>query len=193
MRQHPVLDDESGDETDPPPVILISSAPPARLFGDGDRRPRPEPPKSRDPEGLGIPRRPEPEPPAPEPRRGVDPSRRRRLAGLAVVALGLSIAMLVWRPWAEPASEAASGEAGSLASIDEGGATDAADTAETPAVGLGPVTTEIRVLQPNYTVAPGDTVATIARRHGTTVEAIASLNRLENRNALRVGQRLILP
>lgn len=140
-----------------------------------------------------MPRRPEPEPPATEPPRGVDPRRRRRLAGLAVVALGLSVAMLVWRPWSEPASEAASGEAGSLASIDEGRAADAADAAETPTAGLGPVTTEIRVLQPNYTVAPGDTVAIIARRHGTTVEAIASLNRLENRNALRVGQRLILP
>ena len=41
------------------------------------------------------------------------------------------------------------------------------------------ITTEIRVLQPNYTVAPGDTLGIIARRHGTNVDALASINNLE--------------
>ncbi|MBA2450583.1 MAG: LysM peptidoglycan-binding domain-containing protein [Chloroflexi bacterium] len=54
------------------------------------------------------------------------------------------------------------------------------------------MTTEIRILQPNYSVAPGDTLASIARRHGTTIEALAAINNLENRNALSVGQRLII-
>jgi hypothetical protein len=59
--------------------------------------------------------------------------------------------------------------------------------------GTGAVTTEIRVLQPNYTIAPGDTLGSIARRHGTSVEALASINNLENRNSLGVGQKLIIP
>jgi hypothetical protein len=61
------------------------------------------------------------------------------------------------------------------------------------AAGLGPITTEIKVLQPAYTVAAGDTLASIARRHGTTIEALASINNVENRNALSVGQRLVIP
>jgi LysM repeat protein len=64
----------------------------------------------------------------------------------------------------------------------------AAAPAGTPAV-----TTEIRVLQPNYTVAPGDTLGSIARRNGTSVDALASINNLENRNSLRIGQKLIIP
>jgi len=68
-----------------------------------------------------------------------------------------------------------------------------APPAPEPPLGAGAVTTEIRVIQPNYTVAPGDTLASIARRHGTTIEALASINNLENRNSLSVGQRLIIP
>ncbi len=49
------------------------------------------------------------------------------------------------------------------------------------------------MLQPNYTVAPGDTLGIIARKNGTSVEALASINNLENRNSLGVGQKLIIP
>jgi LysM repeat protein len=71
-------------------------------------------------------------------------------------------------------------------------ASEPAGPTEQPAA-AGAVTTEIRVLQPNYTVAPGDSLGIIARKHGTSVDALASINNLENRNSLSVGQKLIIP
>ncbi len=40
------------------------------------------------------------------------------------------------------------------------------------------------------TVAPGDTLGTLAKRHGTTPECIARVNQIKNVNAIVVGQRL---
>ncbi len=44
-----------------------------------------------------------------------------------------------------------------------------------------------------YTVVAGDTLFGIARRFGTTVQAIVSLNRLPNANVIYVGQVLLIP
>lgn len=44
-----------------------------------------------------------------------------------------------------------------------------------------------------YIVQPGDTLWSIARRFGTTVEAIAWVNGIINPNYIYVGQRLIIP
>lgn len=44
-----------------------------------------------------------------------------------------------------------------------------------------------------YTVKSGDRLERIAKAHGTTVKAIASLNGLKSINALKVGQKLKLP
>ena len=41
-------------------------------------------------------------------------------------------------------------------------------------------------------VQPGDTVFSIARRYGTSVDAIATANGLVNYN-IRIGQQLIIP
>ncbi len=41
-----------------------------------------------------------------------------------------------------------------------------------------------------YTVVRGDTLSRIARRFGTTVDALASLNGIKNKNLIRVGQVL---
>jgi LysM repeat protein len=57
----------------------------------------------------------------------------------------------------------------------------------------GPIQSTIVPLEPSYTVQAGDTLASIARRFNTTVDAIVSINNLTDRNALRVGQRLIIP
>ncbi len=43
-----------------------------------------------------------------------------------------------------------------------------------------------------YTVRRGDTLSSIAARHGMSVTELASLNGLRNRNQIRVGQRLRL-
>jgi LysM repeat protein len=63
----------------------------------------------------------------------------------------------------------------------------------TPVPTQGPIQATIVPLEPTYTVQSGDTLATIARRYNTSVDALVSINNLENRNSLRVGQRLIIP
>ncbi len=45
----------------------------------------------------------------------------------------------------------------------------------------------------SYTVRRGDTLSTIARRHGMSTRQLASLNGLRSANSIRVGQRLRLP
>ncbi|MFN2271419.1 MAG: LysM peptidoglycan-binding domain-containing protein [Anaerolineae bacterium] len=44
-----------------------------------------------------------------------------------------------------------------------------------------------------YIVQRGDTLYSIARRYGTTVEAIAAANGITNPNLIRVGQQLTIP
>lgn len=44
-----------------------------------------------------------------------------------------------------------------------------------------------------YIVQPGDTLTSIARRFGTTVQAIAQANHIVNPNRIYVGQRLVIP
>jgi LysM repeat protein len=44
-----------------------------------------------------------------------------------------------------------------------------------------------------YTVQAGDTLYSIARRYGTTVEAIQSANGIVNPWYIRVGQKLVIP
>ena len=45
----------------------------------------------------------------------------------------------------------------------------------------------------NYTVRVGDTLSAIARRFGTTVWYLASVNGLANPNLIRVGRHLYVP
>jgi membrane-bound lytic murein transglycosylase D len=44
-----------------------------------------------------------------------------------------------------------------------------------------------------YTVHRGDTLESIARRHGTTPKSIAALNGLRSAHRIKAGQRLVLP
>ena len=44
-----------------------------------------------------------------------------------------------------------------------------------------------------YVVKPNDTLTTIARSFGTTVEDIAEANELPNPNNLVIGQALVIP
>ncbi len=50
--------------------------------------------------------------------------------------------------------------------------------------GAGPV---------SHTVRPGENLATIAARYGTTVSSLASANGIADRNLIRIGQRLSIP
>jgi LysM repeat protein len=51
----------------------------------------------------------------------------------------------------------------------------------------------VRVLQPDYTIAPGDTLVKIAQRFDTTVERIQAFNNLADPRALRIGAQLVIP
>jgi LysM repeat protein len=44
-----------------------------------------------------------------------------------------------------------------------------------------------------YVVQPGDTLYSIAKRHGSTVEAMAALNGLTPPYTIKVGQTLVVP
>jgi LysM repeat protein len=55
------------------------------------------------------------------------------------------------------------------------------------------IQTNARVLQPNYTVAAGDTLAQIAVRFNTSVDRIQALNNLSDPRALRIGTKLVIP
>ena len=135
------------------------------------------------------------------------PRRRHRRQALSgpltlsrylLTALGLVLALLVvgWlviqlgqlgRP--------ASGSAGSIVGAPAQRAAAPAPAAQDPAPppGTGPIRATSRVLEPSYTVAPGDTLGSIATRFGTTVDALQSINNLADRNVLSVGQKLVIP
>ncbi|MFN8522359.1 MAG: LysM domain-containing protein [Chloroflexota bacterium] len=55
------------------------------------------------------------------------------------------------------------------------------------------IQSKITVIQPNYEVVRGDTLASIAARHAVSVDVLAAMNNIQNRNALVVGQRLVIP
>jgi hypothetical protein len=152
------------------------------------------------PRETALPAAPARQPMAPPPSLGPRLTRTHRfmIAGFAIVAIGMVLGMAMVRVWDE-ASRAAAGIPTEGAAGRPNGpvATPARGTPEptplpTPA-GTPVITTEIRVLQPNYTVAPGDTLGSIARRYGISVDALASINNLENRNSLSVGQKLVIP
>jgi hypothetical protein len=123
------------------------------------------------------------------------------IASFVIICVGMILGMGLVRVWDEASrAVAALPPEGSAAPARAAGIQAASSAAVVPTPSgeatpreAGSITTEIRVLQPNYTVAPGDTLGIIARRHGTNVDALASINNLENRNSLSVGQKLIIP
>jgi len=50
-----------------------------------------------------------------------------------------------------------------------------------------------RILEPNYTVEPGDTLGRIAARFNTSVDRIQALNNLTDPRTLRIGTKLVIP
>ena len=56
-----------------------------------------------------------------------------------------------------------------------------------------PVSREVIARDALYTVAPGDTLYSIARRNGITVKSITDANRIGSVYDLKVGQQLLLP
>jgi LysM repeat protein len=120
------------------------------------------------------------------------------LAGVLGVAFGL--AQLLNRPNSDRATSqtaAPSASAGQQGPTATGVPTTPADASVTPSAEIGGTAREIqasvRVLEPDYTVQPGDTLGSIASRFNTTVNRIQALNNLASANALTVGQKLVIP
>jgi LysM repeat protein len=70
--------------------------------------------------------------------------------------------------------------------------TEAPSVAPTEAPSVAP-TVAPSVAHQTYVVKSGDTLSGIARRFGTTVDAIVELNGIVDRNRLSVGQKLLIP
>lgn len=62
-----------------------------------------------------------------------------------------------------------------------------------PSVSAQPIYSEVIARDVLYTVSPGDTLYSIARRNNITVKAITIANRMRNNSTLNVGQQLLLP
>lgn len=200
MRPYGLMDETLDDDDDGyPRVVPITASGRARIPG-GSRGQRHEPWTPR----PGAPPEAPPRtsvPPAPV-EEGLSRTHRWMLFGFLIVAAGMILGMVMVRVWDEASrAVAALPPEGTAVVTPKPTAAPAPAPAPTqrPVVveeqspAAGAVTTEVRVLQPNYTVAPGDTLGIIARRHGTSVDALASINNLENRNSLAVGQKLIIP
>jgi nucleoid-associated protein YgaU len=56
-----------------------------------------------------------------------------------------------------------------------------------------PIHSSVKVLEPTYTIASGDTLVQIALRFNTSVDRIQAFNNLADPRALRIGTKLIIP
>jgi LysM repeat protein len=92
---------------------------------------------------------------------------------------------------AEPTSSATVLQAAALgAGVPVGASTTANDV---PAPGQRQIHASVTVIQPNYTVAAGDTLVKIADKFNTTADRIQAFNNLSDPRALRVGTKLVIP
>lgn len=196
MRPTPVADDELYDDPSPRVVPIGTAGRPRAAEVAAPRRVL-EPWTPRDYPIPAAPRRVEPRPEPPPSRPRLSLTHKLMVAVFALICLSMVLGMVAWRLVSDarrPVEAAPVATAQPVAPPPVPvGAVAAELQPPAAAPGTSSITTEVRVIQPNYSVAPGDTLASIARRHGTTVDALASINNLENRNALKIGQRLIIP
>lgn len=193
MRAYADMDEMPDDAEEYSRVVPLHAGSRGRTFTASGRPPH-EPWTPRDGSNTVVSRPAPPPPPSTEPR--FSRTQWVMIFVFVVICAGMVLGMLMIRLVDEASRTIAAIQTDSAtvrtdspaAAVQPAPATAVAAPDGTPAI-----STEIRVLQPNYTVAPGDTLGSIARRHGTSVDALASINNLENRNSLSVGQKLIIP
>lgn len=200
MRPYRLIDEAPDDEDEYPRVVPIGAGGRSRAtpFSLGTR-PRPWTPRETVVPAAAP--RVAPSPLA-APGGGLSRTHQLMIASFVIICVGMILGMGLVRVWDEasravaalpPEGSAPTGRAAGAQPAPAAPVVPPPPAVESAPQAGGAVTTEIRVLQPNYTVAPGDTLGIIARKHGTNVEALASINNLENRNSLSVGQKLIIP
>ena len=124
---------------------------------------------------------------------------------VALLGLGFGLLQMINRPdptaallaigQAEPTSALSSSLAGSttVAGVQVAAVAGLPQPLTSPAELPRQIQASAKVLQPNYTVAAGDTLVQIALRFKTSVERIQALNNLSDPRALRVGTKLVIP
>ena len=123
---------------------------------------------------------------------------------VALLGLGFGLLQMINRPdttaalLAVPQAEATAVAGAALAADTSGAGIQAAAVASGPlqlaAINASRrIQSSVRVLQPNYTVAAGDTLGQIAARFSTSVERVQALNNLADPRALRIGTKLVIP
>jgi LysM domain len=193
MRPYRIVDETFDEDEEYPRVVPIGTG--GRGWAGGLSRHQPWTPREAD--APVAPRRHEPPPLMTE--SSLSRTHRWMIAGFIIVCVGMVLGMTLVRVWDEASrAVAALPPEGAESTTRQAAAAPPSQSAapadqQTAAPGAGGISTDIQVLQPNYTVAPGDTLGIIAHKHGTSVDALASINNLENRNSLRVGQKLIIP
>jgi LysM repeat protein len=122
---------------------------------------------------------------------------------LALLGLGFGLLQMINRPEPMPALlafESSSGSSSNGAAPTSLAGIQVAAVAGPPQPLVAPaaevprqIQASAKVLEPNYTVAAGDTLGQIAARFKTSVERIQALNNLSDPRALRIGARLVIP
>jgi LysM repeat protein len=64
---------------------------------------------------------------------------------------------------------------------------------DVPSPGQRAIHASAKVIEPNYTVAAGDTLVKIADKFNTSVDRIQAFNNLSDPRVLRIGTKLIIP
>jgi LysM repeat protein len=64
---------------------------------------------------------------------------------------------------------------------------------DVPSPGQRAIHASAKVIEPNYTVAAGDTLVKIATKFNTSVDRIQAFNNLSDPRVLRIGARLVIP
>jgi LysM repeat protein len=113
---------------------------------------------------------------------------------IALLGLAFGVLQLISRPDSSP-SPAATGTEQTVESTTVAAANAVAPVAQASAPTAAPrqIVASARVIEPNYTVAQGDTLAQIAARFNTSVERIQALNNLSDPRSLRIGTKLVVP
>lgn len=192
MRAYGIIEDVPDDDEEYSRVVPLRTGARGRSSTVGGRA-RPEPWTPRD---TLLPVTPERQAPPPALPAGLTRTHRFMIAGFVIICVGMMLGMVMVRLWDEASRTVATLPGEGTAAGQSGPAAPPAPVQPTPVPtpsGTPVITTEIRVLQPNYTVAPGDTLGSIARRYGISVDALAAINNLENRNSLSIGQKLVIP
>jgi hypothetical protein len=114
----------------------------------------------------------------------------------ALLGLGFGLTQVLTRPDATPAmlTVATPEQSTTLVAASLSNAPAIPLNAPVAAAAIREIHAAARIIEPNYTVEPGDTLGRIATRYNTTVDRILVFNsQITDPRSLRIGARLVIP